>query len=148
MARWRGFEIWEGRWPHWRAEGVTYHVGFKHSRQLSPDECQDLFRALVAAQGKGLEYAALAVTPDRTDALAAIVGDRELSDIVEKAKSKAGKAIVKRTGERFPPFGRESYDRIMRDDDEFEAVFTQIVDVEAHLDSPEAAHDWPCLFVP
>ncbi len=45
-------------------------------------------------------------------------GRNDLEDVVEKCKARAGKAIVKRTGERFAPFYSESYDRIVRDDEE------------------------------
>ncbi|MBS1709477.1 MAG: hypothetical protein JSS65_12255 [Armatimonadetes bacterium] len=146
MARWQSFAIWKGRWPHWRAEGVTYHVGFKHRRELDESDRHDLFVAMLRAQGKKVDYLCLVVLPERTDALLRVVDDQELSDVVEKAKLKAGKAIIKRTGERFPPFGGESYDRIMRDEQELETVFLEIVDGPSRARA-EAADDWPTLFV-
>ena len=67
----------------------------------------------------------------------------ELSEIVEKAKQKAGKAIIKKSGERFPPFYAESYDRIIRDESEleerWEAVFNSAPD--------EGAEEYLCLWV-
>jgi len=146
MARWQGFEVWQGRWPHWRAEGVTYHVSFKHKRELTPEECHELFVTLLRAERKGVDYLCLCVLPSHTDALARVVGDNELSDVVEKAKVKAGKAIIKRSGERFPPFGGESYDRIMRDDEELETVFVSVVG--GADDAAEATgEEWPSLYV-
>lgn len=43
----------------------------------------------------------------------------ELSHIIERSKVKAGKEIIKKTVERYPPFFNESYDRIIRDELEF-----------------------------
>lgn len=146
MARWKGFEVWQGRWPHWRAEGVTYHVAFKHKRELTAPECHELFVALLRAERKGADYLCLCVLPDRTDALLRIVGDHELSDVVEKAKVKAGRAIIKRSGERYPPFGGESYDRIMRDDEELEATFIAVVSAPEELGLSDD-EEWPSLFV-
>ncbi len=65
----------------------------------------------------------------------------ELSTVVEKAKQKAGRWIVKQTGERFPPFYHESYDRILRDEAEIEERWLAILGapVEEELsDEPEA----------
>jgi len=53
----------------------------------------------------------------------------ELSDVVEKAKVRAGKAIVKVSGERFPPFYQESYDRIIRDEAELAERWQAIFDL-------------------
>lgn len=64
----------------------------------------------------------------------------ELSDILEKAKTKAGKEIMKRSGERYPPLYNESFDRIIRDDAEFEERWLAILEspVNAELaDDPE-----------
>ena len=146
MAKWNNFEIWLGKWPHWRAEGVTYHVSFKHRRPLEGEESQALFRALLRAQGKGLDFMVLCVLPERSEALVQVVGDRDLSDWVEKAKLKAGKEIVKKSGERFPPFGGESYDRIMRDDEELETVFVSIVSGPGEVTGDDG-DDWPTLYV-
>ena len=32
MGSWKGFHIWKGRLPHWRADDVTYYVTFRHKR--------------------------------------------------------------------------------------------------------------------
>lgn len=63
----------------------------------------------------------------------------ELSDLVEKAKTKAGKKIIAKSGERFPPFYGESYDRIVRDDAELEERWTAVLD--AHLAWAEESGD-------
>src|SRR5689334_895701 len=131
MTRWRNFSVWRGRLPHWRADDVCYFVTFRHRRALEEDELAQLFSALVKPQGRW-RLDLLCVLPDRTDLLvrvekAASGQAYELSDIVERAKRKAGKAIIKASGERFPPFYGESYDRIVRDDAEMETTWEKIV---------------------
>lgn len=70
----------------------------------------------------------------------------ELSDVVEKAKLRAGKAIIKRTEERFQPFYHESYDRIVRDESEYEerylSILTSPVDHELCEDPDEYSGLW------
>ncbi|MCW5936012.1 MAG: hypothetical protein KIT11_01730 [Fimbriimonadaceae bacterium] len=133
MPAWRNFSIWRGKLPHWRADGVTYFVTFRHRRPLSEDERQALFLQLLRANGRKWNLSLLCVLSEKTDLLVT-VGESpggepyELSDVVEKAKTKAGKAIIRASGERYPPFYGESYDRIVRDDEEFEKFWLEIVD--------------------
>lgn len=133
MARWSNFSIWRGRLPHWRADGVEYYVTFRHRRELEESERQCLFGALLKPQGRKWDVDLLCVLPEKTEMIVRIEtapnGDPfELSDIVEKAKAKAGKLIIKSSGERYPPFYTESYDRIVRDEAELETTWTSIVD--------------------
>ena len=132
MARWKNFNIWRGRLPHWRADGVSYYVTFRHRRELSEPECSVLFSALLRPQGKKWEIELLCVVPEKSELIVKVVEPDgaegpELSDIVEKAKSRAGKAIIKKSGERFPPFYSESYDRIVRDEDEMATLWEAIL---------------------
>jgi REP-associated tyrosine transposase len=138
MARWSNFSIWRGRLPHWRADGVTYYLTFRHRRPLEEAERHDLFTALLKPQGRKWDVVLLCVLPERTEMLVTVEespagGSFELSDIAERAKAKAGKAIVKRSGERYPPFYGESYDRIVRDEAELRETWVSI------LDSPVSA---------
>jgi hypothetical protein len=71
----------------------------------------------------------------------------ELSEIVEKAKTKAGKQIIKKTGEVFPPFYSESYDRIIRDEIELEERWQSIVDSPVSHELVEDSEDWSGLWV-
>lgn len=119
----RNFSIWRGRLPHWRADDVTYYVTFRHRRPLEAAERTLLLRALLRPNGSKWDLVAVRVGADDTEALFSVkatVHGRplELAKIVEPAKAKAGKQIVARSGERFPPFYGESYDRIVRDEAE------------------------------
>ena len=72
----------------------------------------------------------------------------ELSDVIEKAKRQAGNAIIKKSGERWPPFYGESYDRIIRDEAEFEATWESILGSPVDAELCEDPGDWATLFVP
>ncbi len=144
----RNFSIWRGRLPHWRADDVRYYVTFKHRRELFPDECHALFRMLLKPDGLRWDLQILCVLPAATELIFTVMEAApglpyELSEIVEKAKTKAGKMIIKRTGERFPPFYHESYDRIIRDEAEFAERWEAIFESAPGEDDDE----YKCLWV-
>jgi hypothetical protein len=144
-VRFNNFSIWRGRLPHWRADGVRYYVTFRHRRDLSADECHLLFRYLLRPDGKKWDLTILCVLPATTELVfevheAPTGRPYELSDIVEKVKLKVGRLIIKKSGERFPPFYSESYDRIVRDDAELEEHWNRI------FQSPND-DEYDCLWV-
>jgi hypothetical protein len=149
---WKNFAIWRGRLPHWRADDVNYYVTFRHRRPLDDFERRSLLRALIKPDGRRWDLLILCVLPEQTDLIftvrAAPTGEPyELSDVVEKAKAKAGKEIVKKSGERFPPFYNESYDRILRDEAELEAFWQQIFDAPVKLELVEDSEEYDALWV-
>jgi hypothetical protein len=153
VARWQNFQIWRGRLPHWRADDVTYYVTFRHKRPLEDDERSALLKRLLTAEGRKFEYAILCVLPEKTEMMFTVAdapkgGKYELSDVVEKAKAKAGKDVTKKSGERWPPFYHESYDRILRDDAEYEDTFLRILSSPTEHELAEDPSDYPHLFVP
>jgi hypothetical protein len=131
VARWKNFQVWHGRWPHWRADGVVYFASFRHRRPLDDAERATVFASLMRGEGRHWELAALGVAPERTSLLVKMVSGREgvepdLGKVLERAKKKAGDKILSKTGERFSPFGTESFDRIVRDEEEMEAFLAEI----------------------
>ncbi|MCC7231075.1 MAG: hypothetical protein IT203_11835, partial [Fimbriimonadaceae bacterium] len=66
---------------------------------------------------------------------------------VEKAKTKVGKEIIKKSGERWPPFFNESYDRIIRDDEELELKWQEILDSAVTQELVEDPEDYEFLWV-
>ncbi len=71
----------------------------------------------------------------------------ELAEIVERAKHKAGKQIIKKTEERFSPFYTESYDRIIRDDAELEERWQTILDSPVTAELVQESDEWEGLYV-
>lgn len=137
---WKNFHIWRGRLPHWRAEDVSYFVTFRHRRELDEKERLILFRQLMKPDGRKWDLVTLCVLPEETMLMFRVRDipskgiPYELADIVEPAKRKAGNQIIKKTGERFPPFYQESFDRIVRDDSEFEERWQAIVDAPVQME--------------
>lgn len=124
---------------------MHYYVTFRHRRELNAEERQILFSCLIRPEGRSLDLTILAVGPEESVLIFTVLegpkGIQELSEVIEKAKVKAGKKIVKATGERFPPLYTESFDRIIRDQGEFEEKWMEIA---PYLDN----EDWISFFKP
>ena len=152
MSRWENFKIWRGRLPHWRADDVTYYVTFRHRRELSDFERGILQKFLLRPEGRRWDLMILCVLPEVTEMMFSVRQSPdgepyELSDILEKAKLKAGKQIIAKSGERFPPFYTESYDRIVRDEGEIEERWQAIFDSPVRLELVEDSDAYAYLFV-
>jgi hypothetical protein len=119
---------------------------------LDDAERQRLFQSLARPDGRQMDLEILAVLPEATEMIFQVREGRdgqplELSDIVEKAKAKTGRWIIKRTGERFPPFYAESYDRILRDAGELEERFLSILASPVDHELVEEPEEYGELFV-
>lgn len=152
MGRWENFSIWRGRLPHWRADGVWYYATFRHRRALDDDERFILYQRLMRA-GSRLDFHIVSVLPEKTEAIFTVLEDSrgeayELSDALEKAKRQAGSKIIKKSGERWPPFYGECFDRIIRDEAEYESLWTAILAGPVNDGHVEDPGDWRTLFVP
>jgi hypothetical protein len=151
-VRFKNFSIWRGRLPHWRADDVQYYVTFRHRRELTTPEMLHLFRALLRPEGRKWDLVILCVLPESTELIFSVREGRdgrpvELADVVEKAKNGAGKAIIKQSGERFPPFYQESFDRILRDEAELEDRWNAIFSSPESLNPPVDPDDYQTLWV-
>ncbi len=150
--RWKNFRVWRGKLPHWRADDVRYFVTFRHRRELDETERLSLFRHLLRQDGRKLEVLILCVLPRATELVFSVQRDAagnsgELSEAVEKAKLRAGKEIVKRSGERYPPFYSESFDRIIRDEIELEERWQAIFESPVESAGADESASYPTLFV-
>ena len=148
----KNFKIWRGKLPHWRADGVTYFVTFRHRRALDEAERNLLLRMLIRPDGRKWDLLILCVLPEQTDLIFRVLetpsGEPyELSQIVEKAKTKAGKLIVKKSGERWPPFYNESFDRILRDEAELEERWNEIFESPSSFELAENSDEYGGLWV-
>lgn len=152
MARFKDFHIWRGKLPHWRASGEVYYVTFRHSRPLTNDERGLLMAQILKQEGKRWALLVLCVLDDRSELMfrvqVAPTGmEYEFSAVLEKAKRKTGALIIKRTGEQFPPFYFESYDRIVRDEAELEERWREIVSAPVRAGLSHETEEYPYLWV-
>lgn len=148
----KNFKIWRGRLPHWRADDVRYYVTFRHRRPLDEKERTILLRRLLKPEGRKWDLAVLCVLPETTELMFTVREDQEgspleLSEILEPAKRKAGAEIIKKSGERFSPFYTESFDRIVRDDAEFEERWLSILESPEKAELVEDAEEYEWLWV-
>lgn len=151
--RFSNFKIWRGKLPHWRADDVRYFVTFRHRRALDEAERRVLFKYLIRPEGRRWDLVILCVLPEKTDLIFTVREGRggepyELSDVVESAKRKAGNVIIKNTGERFPPFYAESFDRIIRDEAELEDRWNEILESPVTAELCEDQEEYDFLYVP
>jgi hypothetical protein len=128
----KNFYIWRKRLPHWRADDVTYYTTFRHRRNLTPEECQELFRVLLSLNIKKWDVCILCVLPDKTELIVKTLSNSEghsidLSNILEPAKRKAAKRIQKSSSEKYSVFYQESFDRIIRNEQEYEERLNEIL---------------------
>jgi REP element-mobilizing transposase RayT len=145
--RWENFSIWRGRLPHWRADNVSYYVTFRHRRDLDEFERNKLLYNLKKPDGKAWDLVIACVLPDKTELIFRVTEGNELSDIVERAKKRTGKDIIKKSGEKWSPFYDESYDHIIREDTEFEEFWTKILESPVELELVDEPGDYPYLYV-
>ena len=145
--RWDNFSIWRGRLPHWRADNVVYYVTFRHRRELDDQERTTIFTEVGKLDTKKIQIVILCTTPLTTEMMFRVVEAVELSDVIEPAKRRAGKRIIKKSGERFPPFYDESYDHIVRDDAEFEEMWTRILESPVDQGLAEDPGEYAQLYV-
>ncbi|MDR3688999.1 MAG: hypothetical protein P4L46_06435 [Fimbriimonas sp.] len=148
----KNFSIWRGRLPHWRASDVTYYVTFRSRRHLEVWERSLLLRELLKPDGKRWQLLIVSVLPEKTDLVFRVCEDAnglpyELSQIVERAKTKAGKLILKKSGERFSPFYNESFDRILRDESELEERWTEIFEEPISLGLASDPEEYETLWI-
>lgn len=106
-----------------------------------------LLTSLMKPDGKKWDLIIACVLPNQTELMFRVEEGNELSDIVEKAKKRTGKDIVKKTGEKWPPFYDESYDRIIRDDGEFEEFWTKILESPVDNELVEEPGEYTALYV-
>ncbi len=144
--------MWRGRLPHWRADEVTYYLTFRHRRALTDEERTVLYNQILRLDGRDLSIESLCVLAEDTELLVKQPSQQkskraDLSKIVEKAKAQAGKRIISKTLERFPPFYEESYDRIVRDQAEFEEKLEAIMTSPERVGLSQDASQYHCLYI-
>ena len=125
---------------------------FRHRRALDEAERVALLRALIRPDGSRWDLIVACVLPEATEMMfvvreKAAGGAYELSKILEKEKSRVGKQIQKKTNEKYSPFYAESYDRIIRDQQEFDDRMLTILKSPVEAELVEQASDYQALYV-
>ena len=109
-------------------------------------------RALLRPDTRKWDLLVLCVLPENTEMIFT-VRDRadgikyELSRIIESEKGKVGRQIMKKTGEKYPPFYGESYDRIIRDEAELDARWREIIESPVNAELAASPGEYAALYV-
>jgi REP element-mobilizing transposase RayT len=118
---------WSRNLPHWEQRGATYFITFRVLEgELSPEERKIALDACLFWNGRRWEVDALVVMPDHVHLLARMCRKPDsaglflLAEVIHSVKSFSAHQIAKRRGRPGPIWQDERYDRIMRDEREFE----------------------------
>lgn len=140
---------------------MTYFVTFRYQRDLVSTELSRLFLDLLKLNRQGFNISALICLPDHAELIFTVGPEGsanetsdgmaprtpfEFSRPLEKAKQKAGKEIIKKSGEKWSPFYGESYDRIIRDDAELEERYLAIIGAAEEASASEV-EEYPFLWI-
>ena len=140
------------RWlPHWQQGGATYFVTFRASVELSPKLRAVVLSAARHFDGKRYTLWAAVVMPDHVHLL---LTPREvepgqwwsLSSILHSVKAYTAKEVNCRLGRAGAVWMQESFDRIVRDEEEFREKWTYIRNNPLTRALCERADDWDALY--
>jgi putative transposase len=117
----KGLRITRRHLPHWRIEGATYFITFRTRQLVLTPEEQRLVLAHIK-EGNKLHYslAAAVVMPDHVHMILTPNVGCKLDRIMKGIKGPSARKINMLRGTSGSVWQDESFDRIVRDQDEFE----------------------------
>ena len=152
------FRVSRRRLPHWQSPCEVYFITFrtKEGRALESQERNLVLSASRFWDGKKIELLAVVVMPDHVHLLLQPKpvendprglypsGFHDLSEILHSIKSYSAHQIAKARGRSEPVWQGESYDRIVRDEKEFNEKWTYIANnaVMKRLAEEPEAYPW------
>ena len=140
------------RWlPHWQQGGATYFVTFRASVELSPELRAVVLSAARYFDGQRYTLWAAVVMPDHVHLL---LTPREvepgqwwsLSSILHSVKAYTAKEVNRRLGRAGAVWMQESFDRMIRDEDEFLKKWAYIRNNPVMDALCERVEDWNALY--
>lgn len=116
----RELQIKKRHLPHWTLEGATYFVTFRVAEgKLATDEQQVVFDHILDGDRRFYALIACTVMPDHVHMILRPMGGFTLSQIMKGTKGVSAHKINRLTAVRKGTiWQRESFDRILRDQDE------------------------------
>jgi len=107
--------------PHWTLDNSVYFVTFRLlNGKLNADEQQFMLQHLRSGHDHYYRLVAVMVMPDHVHVLLQPMGDWSLSRIMKGIKGVSARRIQERRATRGRLWQDESFDRIIRDDDELQ----------------------------
>ena len=134
--------------PHWELEGSTYFITFRVAcGSLDADERRAVLEHIRSGDGRFYHLAAAMVMPDHVHLLLRPAPGVSLECISKGIKGPAARTINKRRGTKGRLWQDERWDRIVRDQEEFEEKLRYMFGnpVKAGLvDDPSQYEGWYC----
>jgi putative transposase len=115
--------------PHWTQDGSTYFVTVRIEKgRLTEDERQIILDHLVAGDGRFYILGAAVVMPDHVHMLIRPLPPYDLSRIMKGIKGASARKINLHRGTTGTVWQDESWDRIVRDAEEFQEKLQYMAD--------------------
>lgn len=117
--------------PHWRLKGSTYYLTFRILRgasELAPVERQIVLSHLKGGDGLYYDLVAVVVMPDHVHALLRPREGIDLPRITKGVKGVSARLVNEARGTRGSLWQDESWDRIVRDQDELDEKLQYMLD--------------------
>ncbi len=106
--------------PHWRMEGAFYYVTFNlRQGKLSADEITIVKQHIVDSSAGSCRLQALCVMPDHVHLIVEPLQGITLARLMQKFKGGSAFKVNRRRGTQGPLWQVESWDRIIRDEQEY-----------------------------
>ncbi|TAE23538.1 MAG: DEAD/DEAH box helicase [Candidatus Kapaibacterium sp.] len=124
----QAFEQKRRNLPHWRMQGAYYFLTFRAISVLSADEQQIVFQHILEGNGVFYELFSCCVMPDHVHIILRVFDEKyTLSDVLKGIKGASANKVNKyRQVPQNHVWQDESFDRIIRNQDEFEEKFQYI----------------------
>jgi REP element-mobilizing transposase RayT len=155
----REFRATRRNLPHWQKPGATYFLTWRVAggRELASNDRTAALDAIRFWDGKRWFVHAAVILPDHAHALVRPLPlDRtdpcasefhNLSELTKSVKGYSSLAVNRRQGQRGTLWQDESFDRIVRDDREFEDTRTYIRDNPVTAGLVAVAEEYPWLYL-
>ena len=143
-----GLEITRRRLPHWRLEGSVYFITFRLLRGiLSPDEREFARDHIIGGAPAYYQLLAVVVMPDHVHILLRPAEGIDLSRVTKGIKGASARVINRARGTRGSLWQDESWDRLVRDEEELRADLRYIFENPARAglvswDDPSLYPGW------
>jgi putative transposase len=109
------------RLPHWELEGSVYFITFKtKTGMLTPEERDIVFNHIIEYNDRTYDLYAAVVMTDHVHIIIRPRTGNSLSFVMRKLKGVSARLINQHRNASGVVWRDESYDRIIRDEDEFE----------------------------
>ena len=130
--------------PHWTLEGSTYFVTFRVEKGiLTDDECQIVLDHLISNDGNFYILGAAVVMPDHVHIPIRSMEGYDLSRIMKGIKGASSRKINLHRGTTGTVWQDESWDRIVRNAEEFDEKLQYMADNPLKAELCRLIDDYP-----